>query len=45
MKWQDKGYLLSINKYNSAITDFLPNNGKVSGVIFGATPNKITYYW
>ena len=47
MKWQDKGYLLSINKYNenSAIADFFTeNNGKVSGVIFGATSKKIKNY-
>ena len=47
MKWQDKGYLLSINKYNenSAIADFFTeNNGKVSGVIFCATSKKIKNY-
>ena len=47
MKWQDKGYLLSINKYNenSAIADFFTeSNGKVSGVIFGATSKKIKQY-
>ena len=47
MKWQDKAYLLSINKYNenSAIADFFTeNNGKVSGVIFGATSKKIKNY-
>ena len=47
MKWQDKGYLLSINKYNenSAIAEFFTeNNGKVSGVIFGATSKKIKNY-
>ena len=47
MKWQDKGYLLSINKYNenSAIADFFTeNNGKVRGVIFGATSKKIKNY-
>ena len=47
MKWQDKGYLLSINKYNenSAIANFFTeNNGKVSGVIFGATSKKIKNY-
>ena len=47
MKWQDKGYLLSINKYNenSAIADFFTeNNGKVNGVIFGATSKKIKNY-
>ena len=44
MIWQDKGYLLSLNKYNenSAIAEFFTeNNGKVSGIIFGATSNKV----
>jgi len=47
MRWQDKGYLLSINKYNenSAIVEFFTkNNGKVSGLIFGATSKKIKNY-
>ena len=47
MRWQDKGYLLSLNKYNenSAIAEFFTeNNGKVSGVIFGATSKKIKNY-
>ena len=47
MKWQDKGYLLSLNKYNenSAIAEFFTeNSGKVSGVIFGATSKKIKNY-
>tara|TARA_B100000945_G_scaffold119039_1_gene94706 strand:- start:433 stop:1107 length:675 start_codon:yes stop_codon:yes gene_type:complete len=47
MKWQDKGYLLSLNKYNenSAIADFFTeNNGKITGVIFGATSKKIKNY-
>ncbi len=47
MKWQDKGYLLSLNKYNenSAIAEFFTeNNGKCSGVIFGATSKKIKNY-
>ena len=47
MKWQDKGYLLSLNKFNenSAIAEFFTeNNGKVSGVIFGATSKKIKNY-
>ena len=47
MKWQDKGYLLSLNKYNenSAIAEFFTEkNGKVSGVIFGATSKKIKNY-
>ena len=44
MKFYDKGYLLSKNKYNenSAIAEFYTeNNGKVSGIIFGATSIKI----
>ena len=47
MRWQDKGYLLSLNKYNenSAIADFFTeNNGKISGLIFGATSKKIKNY-
>ena len=47
MRWQDKGYLLSLNKYNenSAIAEFYTeNNGKVSGVIFGSTSKKIKNY-
>ena len=47
MRWQDKGYLLTLNKYNenSAIAEFFTeNNGKVSGVIFGATSKKIKNY-
>ena len=40
MIWEDKGYLLSKNKYNenSVIADFFTEkNGKVVGVIFGAS--------
>ncbi len=47
MRWQDKGYLVTLNKYNenSAIAEFFTeNNGKVSGVIFGATSKKIKNY-
>jgi DNA repair protein RecO (recombination protein O) len=47
MRWQDKGYLLSLNKYNenSAIAEFFTENkGKISGVIFGATSKKIKSY-
>ena len=47
MKWQDKGYLLALNKYNenSAIAEFFTEkNGKVSGVIFGASSKKIKNY-
>ena len=44
MKFEDTGFLLSKNKYNenSVIADFFTeNNGKVSGIIFGATSVKI----
>ena len=47
MIWQDKGFLLSLNKYNenSAIAEFYTKNyGKVSGVIFGATSKKLKNY-
>ncbi len=47
MNWQDKGYLLSINKYNenSSIAEFYTeNNGKIVGVIFGSTSKKIKSY-
>ena len=44
MKYDDKAFLLSKNKYNenSVIAEFYSqNHGKVSGVIFGATSTKI----
>ena len=44
MKIKDKGFLLSKNKYNenSAIAEFYTEkNGKISGIIFGATSVKI----
>ena len=44
MKFEDKGFLLSKNKYNenSVIAEFFTeNNGKVSGLIFGATSTKL----
>ena len=44
MKFEDEGFLLSKNKYNenSVIAEFFTkNNGKVSGIIFGATSTKI----
>ena len=44
MKFEDKGFLVSKNKYNenSVIAEFFTeNNGKVSGLIFGATSSKI----
>ena len=47
MNWQDKGYLLSLNKYNenSSIAEFYTeNNGKIVGVIFGSTSKKIKNY-
>ena len=47
MNWQDKGYLLSLSKYNenSSIAEFFTeNNGKVVGVIFGSTSKKIKSY-
>jgi DNA repair protein RecO (recombination protein O) len=47
MNWQDKGYLLSLNKYNenSSIAEFYTeNNGKIVGMIFGSTSKKIKSY-
>ena len=47
MNWQDKGYLLSLNKYNenSSIAEFYTeNNGKIVGGIFGSTSKKIKSY-
>ena len=47
MNWQDKGYLLSLNKFNenSSIAEFYTkNNGKIVGVIFGSTSKKIKSY-
>jgi len=47
MIWQDKGFLLSKNKYNenSVIAEFYTENyGKIIGVIFGATSKKIKNY-
>ena len=47
MNWQDKGYLLSLNKYNenSSIAEFYTeNNGKIVVVIFGSTSKKIKSY-
>ena len=44
MKFEDKGFLIYKNKYseNSVIAEFFTkNNGKVSGIIFGATSTKI----
>ena len=47
MKFQDKGFLISKNKYseNSAIAEFFTeNNGKVVGIIFGASSKKLKSY-
>ena len=47
MIWQDKGFLLSTNKYNenSIIAEFCTENyGKTTGVIFGASSKKIKNY-
>tara|TARA_Y100001936_G_C15943033_1_gene595832 strand:- start:198 stop:881 length:684 start_codon:yes stop_codon:yes gene_type:complete len=47
MLWDDKGFLLSKNRYgeNSAIIEFFTiSHGKVSGIIYGATSKKIKNY-
>ena len=47
MNWQDKGYLLSKNKYseNNSIAEFYTKeHGKVTGVIYGSTSKKIKNY-
>jgi DNA repair protein RecO (recombination protein O) len=47
MIWNDKGFLISKFKYNenSVIADFFTlNHGRYSGIIFGATSNKIKGY-
>ena len=47
MIWDDKGYLISKNKYseNSIISEvFTKDHGKVSGIIFGGTSKKIKNY-
>ena len=44
MYFEDKGFLISKSKFNenSAIAEFFTeNNGKISGLIFGATSKKI----
>ena len=44
MRIEDKGFLISKNKYNenSVIAEFYTEfNGKISGIIFGATSKKI----
>ena len=47
MIWDDKGFLISKCKYNenSVIADFFTSDyGRCSGIIFGATSNKIRGY-
>ena len=47
MQWDDKGFLLSKNRYNenSLIAEiFTKNHGKMSGIIFGGTSKKIKNY-
>jgi DNA repair protein RecO (recombination protein O) len=47
MIWDDKGFLLSKNRYNenSLIVDIFTNDhGKISGIIFGGTSKKIKNY-
>ena len=47
MNWIDEGFLLSKNRYNenSLITEiYTQNHGKISGIIFGGTSNKIKGY-
>ena len=47
MQWEDKGYLLSKNRYNenSVIAEiFTKKHGKISGIIFGATSKKLKNY-
>ena len=47
MNWQDKGFLLSVNKYNEnkSIANFYTKKyGKITGLIFGSTSKKIKSY-
>ena len=47
MEWNDKGFLLSKNKYNenSVLAEiFTENYGKITGLIFGATSKKLKNY-
>jgi len=47
MQLEDKGYLLSKNRYNenSVIAEiFTKKHGKISGIIFGATSKKLKNY-
>ena len=47
MNWDDKGFLISKNRYNenSLIAEiFTQNHGRISGIIFGGTSKKIKNY-
>ena len=47
MNWDDKGFLISKNRFNenSLIVEiFTENHGKTSGIIFGGTSKKIKNY-
>ena len=47
MNWEDKGFLISKNRYNenSIIAEFYTQkHGKTSGIIFGGTSKKIKNY-
>jgi len=47
MNWDDTGYLISKNRYNenSLIAEiYTENHGKISGIIFGGTSQKIKNY-
>ena len=47
MNWDDRGFLLSKNKYNenSLIAEiYTKDHGKISGIIFGGTSKKIKNY-
>ena len=47
MTWDDNGFLIHKNRYNenSLIVDiFTKNYGKITGIIFGGTSNKIKSY-
>ena len=47
MTWDDKGFLLSKNRYseNSLIVEiFTKHHGKISGIVFGGTSKKIKNY-
>ena len=47
MNWDDKGFLISKNRYNenSLIAEiFTENHGRISGIIFGGTSKKIKNY-